>query len=130
MLSESVSATVQFLKWQDLYKKERPFQMFMDLPPEVKDQRKTNVVFEDVDLLVNDMRGKEPDFELDTHGFMVTQLPPFEGRLDTATIEEFHLPAVEKLLKEKVDGADRVILFNWRVRFHFHKSFTVVLKKS
>ena len=116
MIPQNTQATVQFLKWQDLFHKERPFNIFLEIPPEAKDQRKTNVVFEDVEIPINDMRGREAEFDLDNHGFMVGNLPAFHGDLDTTTIQEKHLPAVERLLNEKVEGADRVVIFDWRVR--------------
>jgi hypothetical protein len=120
MPPQDVRAIVQFLKWQDLYKKERPFNIFLEISPDTKDQRKTNVVFEDVEIPINDMRGKEDSFKLDTNGFMVAQLPPFTGSLDTSTIRDLHLPVVERLLKSKVEGADRVFIFDWRVRNHLY----------
>lgn len=114
--SQDVQASVQFLTWQDMYNREKPFNLFFDISPDAKDQRKTNLVFEDVDIQINDMRGSEESFDLDTHGFMVTQLPPFAIRLENGPVEEFYLPAVEKLVKEKVEGADRVLIYDWRVR--------------
>ncbi|CAG8983148.1 hypothetical protein HYALB_00004591 [Hymenoscyphus albidus] len=116
MAAQNVQASVQFLKWQDLYNTEKPFNIFLDMPAEVREQRKTNIVFEDIEVSIEDIRGKEHFFTLDNQGFMVSNLPPFTGTLDKATIQGVHLPAVENLLKEKVEGADRVFIFDWRVR--------------
>ena len=116
MFPQDVQATIQFIKWQDLYKREKPFITFLDLPTDHKEQRKSNVDFEDIRVRISDIRGMEDAFQLDIHGFMIAQLPPYTGSLDTATIRESHLPAVEKLLKSKVEEADRVFIFDWRVR--------------
>jgi hypothetical protein len=115
---QNVRAKVQFLKWQDIYHKEKPFNIFLEIAPSAKDQRKTNLVFENVEIPIEDMRGDEESFALDTHGFMVTQLPAFTAHLDTASIRDIHLPAVKRLLKEKIEGADEVFIFDWRVRSH------------
>lgn len=118
MAAQNVRASVQFLKWQDLYNKEKPFNIFFDIPAGAKEQRKTNIVFEDIEIPIEDIRGNEHSFTLDNQGFMTTRLPRFTGSLDTETIQNEHLPAVERLLKEKVEGADRIFIFDWRVRFH------------
>lgn len=126
MALQHVRASVQFLKWQDLYNKEKPFNIFLDIPLEAKEQRKTNLVFEDIEIPIEDIRGNEHNFTLDNHGFMTTRLPRFIGSLDTETVQNKHLPAVERLLKEKVEGADRVFIFDWRVRLNSHILLKVV----
>lgn len=120
MAPQNIQASVQFLKWQNLYNSEKPFNIFLDIPAEAKEQRRTNLIFEDITIPIEDIRGEEHNFTLDNQGFMITRLPKFTGTLDTETIQNQHLPAVEKLLKEKVEGAHRVFIFDWRVGSHSH----------
>lgn len=113
-------AKVQFLKWTDLYLTEKPFQMFLEIPPDVEDQRKTNLVFEDRDIIVKNIRGHEEDFELDKHGFSVRKFSKgavclAERTLDENTVRSFYFPAVDEFLKDEVDGVDRTFLLDWRV---------------
>jgi hypothetical protein len=110
------NASVQFIKWSDLYATEKPFQIFIDLPA-ADDVRRTNVVFEEKDVLFRDIRGKESAFSLDRQGFMVRRHSKILG-LETPTvsfIENVYLPSVEELLKTEIEGADRVFIFDWRV---------------
>ncbi|MCJ1361286.1 hypothetical protein MMC16_000384 [Acarospora aff. strigata] len=112
------NATVQYMKWTDLYLKEKPFQMFLDLPPDAADQRKTNVVFEPKEIVVQNIRGREADLDLDHQGFIVrrlTEIPDLKD-LDTTIVESVYLPAMEKLLRAEVEGVDRVFFFDWRLR--------------
>jgi hypothetical protein len=108
-------SSLQFIKWTDLYKTEKPYQIFIDLPPNA---RRTNVAFENRDVLFRDIRGNEAAFDLDTHGFImrnVGEVKGLDGELGTAYMEQVYLPAVEELLKREVEGADRVRIFDWRV---------------
>jgi hypothetical protein len=113
-------AEIQFLQWQPLYEHEKPFQLFLDIPPEAPDQRKTNLVFEPKDVLVQNIRKQEANFSLDINGFMVRNLQGFHDLASLESITSEYLPAVEKLLKQEVEGADKVVFFDWRVRFFHH----------
>jgi len=112
-------AKVQFLKWTDLYLTEKPFQMFLEIPSEVEDQRKTNLVFEHKDVVIKNIRGREDNFQLDKHGFIVRKFSkgaelPAGQKLDVQTVESFYFPAIEELLRKEVDGVDRIFLLDWR----------------
>lgn len=114
-MPSSEVASIQFVKWQDLYEREKPFQLFLDLPPDAPDQRKTNLVFERKDVEVKDIRGQEKDFRLDENGFVYRTMDGFEDLIDKSEILERYLPAVEELLRKVVEGADRIFIFDWRV---------------
>lgn len=111
------TSSLQFIKWTDLYKTEKPYQMFIDLPPSTP---RTNVDFEVKDVLFRDIRGSEAEIDIDEHGFMMRNIKDIEG-LDnnpsTDQIERLYLPVVEELLRREVKGVDRVKIFDWRVRF-------------
>ena len=108
-------SSLQFIKWTDLYNTEKPYQIFIDLPPSTP---RTNVDFEVKDVPFRDIRGKETSFELDTHGFMMRHTEEVKGLDEDPTaefMEKVYLPSVENLVKKEVKGADRVKIFDWRV---------------
>ena len=113
----SIYASLKFLEWQSLYDVERPFQIFINIPEQVKDRRTTNLVFEDRLVMVKDIRGGADNYSLDDYGFMYrkheTKTLDFEDR---AMVENQYLPEVESLLRCEVSGVDRVFFFDWRVR--------------
>lgn len=56
-----------YLKDLDLYKKEKPYYCSMALEPKLEHAR-TNLEFESVDTLVQDLRGYENELSIDRHG--------------------------------------------------------------
>lgn len=106
-----------FLQWQDLYEIERPFQIFIDIPKDAKDQRDTNLVFEKVSCKIEDVRDGVHNLSLDGNGFIyrrhATNVTDFTNRM---TVDRNYLPEIEKFLKDELDGVDRVFFFDWRVR--------------
>lgn len=113
------TAAIQFVKWQPLYEKEKPFQLFLDLPPDVADQRKTNLVFETKQVDIKDIRGEEHNFTLDGNGFAYGTIQGFHDIDSKDEVVQRYLPAVEDLLRQQVEGVDRVFIFDWRVRTSF-----------
>ena len=106
-------ARLAFLKWIPLYEKQKPFQVFTSLPLGVPS---TNLVFEDEELDIRNMRGQEHHFKLDEHAFQLCKADThFTAFNDAAQIEEVYLPAVRVLIKEHVQGADKIVFFDWRV---------------
>lgn len=108
---------MKFLKWQALYEFEKPFQIFINIPAHVKDQRTTNLVYEDVQVDVNDVRTYPTSFDLNREGFTYlkhrTKLQSFTQR---ATIEDQYLPEIEGLIRSNVENIDRIHFFDWRLR--------------
>jgi hypothetical protein len=58
----SVAAKLKFLSWQQLYETEKPFQIFINIPTHVKDQRTTNLVYEDVEVQIEDVQSIQNAF--------------------------------------------------------------------
>ncbi|KAI0908005.1 hypothetical protein F4823DRAFT_640684 [Ustulina deusta] len=110
------TARVRFLQWSSLYEKERPFQIFTDLVPESKDQRKTNLVWDERQIEVRDFRAHADQFQLDTHGFATCRLPGFRELLDRDTITEQYLPAVQDMLQSQLQDVGTVFVYDWRIR--------------
>jgi hypothetical protein len=111
-----VEGSIKFLKWQELYERERPFQILMDIPPEVEDQRHTNLVFEEMPVQVTDMREFKDELMLDTNGFMVSRLPGFDHIPSPEVVEKEYIPAIKELVRKELPGADEIVVYNWRVR--------------
>ncbi|KAI1429100.1 hypothetical protein F5Y12DRAFT_729625 [Xylaria sp. FL1777] len=110
------NAFVRFLQWSSLYEKERPFQIFTDLLPESKDQRTTNLVWDERQIQVQDFRDRADQFQLDTHGFATRHLPGFSELLDRDTITTQYLPAVKDMLHSQIQDVGTVFVYDWRIR--------------
>lgn len=119
-IAQPLSVNLKFLQWQPLYETEKPFQLFVNIPPEAADQRTTNLVFEDVTLPIQDVRELDNDWSIDEKGFVYRRhaskatLEDFASR---TAVEEIYLPEVEELLRSELEGVDRVFFFDWRVGF-------------
>jgi len=118
MEHSALSINLKFLKWQPIYEIEKPFQIFINIPPNAADQRTTNLVYEDVSLMVNDVRCLAFQPNLDDNGFMYckhqTRVTEFSNR---EQVDKYYLPEMEALLRSKVEDVDRVFFFEGRVSF-------------
>jgi hypothetical protein len=120
---QSIKISLKFLKWQELYEIEKPFQIFIDIPKDADDQRDTNLVFETVEINASDVRGRLQDLSIDTHGFVYRIHPTaFTDFTNKTAVEALYLPEVEKVLKQELDNVDRVFFFDWRVRLRTQSS--------
>lgn len=118
MSSGTVTAEVLYLKKLPLYTKEKPFQLFVPVAADAVDKRSDNLEFEAKEQTFVDIRGREDDFALDTHGFQTGLYPT---RLDSdmfgdrETVETRYFDEVREILKNVEGGYDEVFLFDWRV---------------
>ncbi|TEY29811.1 hypothetical protein BOTCAL_0918g00040 [Botryotinia calthae] len=118
-ISANEIATVQFLKWTDLYIHEKPFQMFLEINAESNEQRTSNLQFEEKSIAVENIRGYEHLFELDKHGFIIRPFPSAPSCLrdiNRETVVSSYFPAVDELLRQELEDVDRTFLLDWRVR--------------
>ncbi|KAK5725423.1 hypothetical protein LTR15_003609 [Elasticomyces elasticus] len=112
---------LNYTKPSKLYETETAFQTFLPIHPSHPDQRRHNVDFESSPepQRIRDVRGREEEFDIDVHGFQYfkhkSQLTARE-MFNKKSIKEVYLPEVAKLLQERLQGADHVILFDWRLR--------------
>jgi hypothetical protein len=106
----------------------------MNIPPEVPDQRTTNLVFSDHSIKIRDVRGSPQPASIDEKGFIFrkhqTKLST-EGFLDRETVEKIYLPEIEELLKKELgeESVDRVFFFDWRVFHPYLRCFWVEMKR-
>jgi hypothetical protein len=78
----------------------------------------SNLVFEDTVVEIEDIRGREQEFRLDEHGFCFLRCTSLvRGSRDREEIEERYLPEIVELIKRKLGGKVRVVIFGWKVRF-------------
>ena len=110
-------ASIKFLRWLPLYEREKPFNIFIDVPDDATDKRTNNLVFEDCLTAIQDVRGQEDFFRLDKNGFMfLTYDIDFDAFENRRLVEENYLPEVERLIHRNVEGVDKIHIFDWRVR--------------
>jgi hypothetical protein len=111
-------ATVQFLKWSDLYLTEKPFQMFLDpsqMSSDAKNKRTVNLSFEEKTLFIRDIRGRQETFDLDKNGFTIAKFEEGASCLRDQEITQELVDtklsaAVERLLRDNVREVDRIKL--------------------
>ena len=114
--SNDVRAEVRYAVWSDLFKSEKPFEVFVGLPEDAKDCRKSNVVFENTETLVRDVRGKEDQFTLNENGFKYCKHRTAVENFDQQdVVKEKYLPEMEAFIRKEVEDVDRVFFFDWRV---------------
>lgn len=112
----SVKASIKYIKWQDLYEREKPFQIFIDIPKDAVDQRYNNLEFENKEEIFFDVRGREQEFGLDDHGFTYRHHHfEFDDFEDRTSVESRYLPMVEQFLRNELEDVGKVFFFDWRV---------------
>ena len=115
-LPQDTVSSIKYIKDIELYKKEKPFQILIDIPKHAPDQRHTNVVYEEREEIFNDVRGKEQEYSLDDHGFTYRHYDfAFDEYQDRAAVEAKYLPKLEEFIKREVQDVDKVFFFDWRV---------------
>lgn len=113
-----VVTDIEYLKRLPLYRHEKPFQIFIPIQKDAKDQRATNLEFEPKQQSITDIRTNPSSFTVDSHGFQfqksLTKLNMnlFNNRY---IVETEYLPEVERILKNMDSSIDRVFFFDWRV---------------
>ncbi|KAI0538325.1 hypothetical protein GGR58DRAFT_501320 [Xylaria digitata] len=115
-------ASILFLKWSPIYEKEKPFQIFADLLSDAQDRRKDKLAWDIKDVLVEDIRDRGEEFQLDTRGFTAVQIPGFTDLIDHETIEKEYIPVVKNMAEEELGGVGIVLLIDWRIRSSENKT--------
>ncbi|KAH0294074.1 hypothetical protein KCU62_g735, partial [Aureobasidium sp. EXF-3399] len=89
---------------------------YVEQPPPGLPQR--NYTEHPSEVSISDMRGQEPSFELDTHGFTTASAIPSKVTDFSSEdqITSIYYPEVEALILNQVPGAERVFLFDHTIR--------------
>lgn len=113
--SHDAVATLQYLKWQDLYLVEKPYQVFCPLANE--SASRSNLVFEDgPEETIRDARGLEGQFDLDQHGFVYGTIGIDSTVFQNEdSIEARYLPRVREFIYQKLGDAKEIYFFDWQV---------------
>ena len=115
MALPGTAASLTYLKWNDSYDKEKPFQILSNIPKDAEDQRATNLEWESHEIALRDARGYEHHYSLDKHGFAFRTIPAVEIQVpDRGFMEQEYLPQMENLLRREIKDVRRVIFFDWR----------------
>jgi len=115
-----VQVDLFYLKRLDLYKHEKPFEIYMDIPVDSPDQRTKNTEFEPGEQTIHDIRGREEEYEIDVNGFMIRKLTASldaQNGYQKAQVESQYLPEVERFLRAEISDIDHIYFFDWRVCF-------------
>ncbi|KAG4415578.1 hypothetical protein IFR04_011298 [Cadophora malorum] len=100
MPPDVVQGVFKFIQWQDLYHREKPFQVLTQIPPDAENQRSHNLIFEEVEVAVKDVRSLAIPPKLDTYGFMYREHPlTFADFQSRQAVEKYYLPEVERLMR-------------------------------
>lgn len=117
---QNTVSNIKYIKWLELYKREKPFQILIDIPKSAPDQRYTNLVYEEKEETFYDVRGKETTYSLNDHGFTYRHHDfKFANYEDRKAVEANYLPKIEQFIRTEVDDVDKVFFFDWRVRTVF-----------
>ncbi|KAL2827757.1 hypothetical protein BDW59DRAFT_54564 [Aspergillus cavernicola] len=128
-MATDVETRLTYLQWQPSYTHIRPYrigQFAGRRRPNKQREKTTNLVFcvADHAETIRDIRGlltEDLPFNLDTNGFAYIKCPrPALTKAydysDPKKIENIFLPECEAILKSKVEGADEVMIFDWKIR--------------
>ena len=117
-IAKDAKTALLYLQWDEKFLTEKPYQVFVPLPDGIPEECQSNLHFALGEVeVVTDIRGREGDFTLDKNGFAVCQQnSKLENFTDAKEIERIYLPEVVELLKENVKDAEKIVIFDWRVR--------------
>jgi hypothetical protein len=126
-MATDVETRLTYLQWQPSYAHTRPYkigQFAGRRRPGQRREKTTNLVFCAAELMetIKDVRGFSGNspFTLDTNGFAYRRCSrpaltkPYEYS-DPKKIENVFLPECEAILKNAIEGADQVLIFDWKV---------------
>ncbi|KAJ5406329.1 hypothetical protein N7465_007613 [Penicillium sp. CMV-2018d] len=125
-----IETKLKYLQWQTSYTHTRPYRIAQfGRKRKNNDQKKPhNLVFQEGDAAetIRDIRGTteaegNQSFTLEINGFVYSRYPPplFTNPKDfgdPAHIQNILLPECEAILRNEIEGVDRVFIFDWKIR--------------
>ena len=124
-----IETKLRYLQWQDNYTHTRPYRIaqFGRKKKNNEQQKAHNLVFREGDVAetIKDIRGTteaegDLSFTLETNGFVYRRYPPplFTNPKDFGHpdhIQNVFLPECEAIVRNEIEGVDRVLIFDWKV---------------
>ncbi|KAK4201001.1 hypothetical protein QBC40DRAFT_278966 [Triangularia verruculosa] len=121
-----VNASFQFLQWQALYSKQKPYEVFLAAESFQNKIPRSNLVFEPRSVQVQDVRDRREEYTLDAHGFQFlrhkTTVQDFKDR---SVVGDSYIPEMQQVLRQHLSkgeqGEDiRTVCFDFRLRESIH----------
>lgn len=141
-MATDVETRLTYLHWQPSYNQTRPYRIgqFAGRRRLNKQrEKKTNLAFcvADHAETIRDVRGliEDTPFNLDTNGFSYRRCPRPALTMaydysDPEKIKNIFLPECETILKREVEGADEVMIFDWKVGNNNNLTLSLVAEVS
>jgi hypothetical protein len=117
-MASQKDALFEYLQWNGLYQTEKPYEIAIDDVENLLDGvPTTNLTFGPPSRHpLKDVRDQQHIFTLDTHGFAWLDHHTDVGTLHARNdIVNLYLPVTERLLRQQIEGADYVFIFDWKV---------------
>jgi hypothetical protein len=124
--STDIETKLTYLQWQTSYTETRPYRIAQFGRKKTKNEQKKphNLIFqkgEDIEV-IRDIKGMKEDqkFTLEANGFVYRRYPPPwsttpKDYWDPEQIRNVFLPECEAILRNEIEGVDRVFIFDWKV---------------
>ena len=107
---------IDYIEWSDSFEHEQPFMLFVDIPDDHPDQRRTNVVFRQHPTTIHDLREDDLGrFSVEMNGFAFRELDEVAVIHDSKDFDDKYIPAVKDLIRREFSGCDEVLITSWRV---------------
>jgi hypothetical protein len=119
-LSGDLTISFDYLVWNPSFERGSPVKVQLDGPKNATHAHQTLLSYKaGTPEKIIDVRGREEQYSLDSHGFRYLR---HSSRLSVAElhdpqmVQKYYLAECEAVLRDLLEGVDRVHLFNWRVR--------------
>lgn len=111
----SIIGSISFISKDELYQREKPYSLKFTPPAGLP---KSNVRGHTHDQILEDIRSREDQFNIEKNGFALVSLPEaltYEDFDDESKVQHVYLPQIAQLLQDML-GASRVQIFEHLVR--------------
>lgn len=116
----SVTASFDFLKWVSVYELQKPYEVFIPVSS-FGDKKETvprsNLVFETHQVQVEDVRGRQVQYSLDTHGFQFAKhMTAVQDLKNPDEVAEKYVPEIRSYMEDVVCAGEGARTFCFDIR--------------
>lgn len=122
MAARGIQTSLEYLRWSEIYEAEKPYEILVhltNLSDKQKSIPRSNLGFEPRTVSVEDVRGYEQSFSLDTHGFaFIRHSTVIDNLKDPTSVNQLYIGEMAEVLKQTLgyDAHDITVLcFDIRV---------------